>query len=48
LGATEPRELARRAPAALEGCRRSFNARAILEHKYDLAEERCHRDSWPR
>ena len=43
-----PAELARRTRVSLAAYGRSFDVRAILEHEYDLAEERCRRHGWHR
>jgi hypothetical protein len=43
-----PAELARRTRMALAAYGRSFDVPAILEHEYDLAEERCRRNGWHR
>jgi hypothetical protein len=43
-----PAELARRTQLALAAYGRSFDVPGILEHEYDLAEERCRRHGWHR
>jgi hypothetical protein len=43
-----PAELARGTRLALAAYGRSFDVPAILEHEYDLAEERCRRHGWHR
>jgi hypothetical protein len=43
-----PAELARRTRMSLAAYGRSFDVPAILEHEYDLAEERCRRNGWHR
>ena len=48
FAAAEPDELARRTHAALAAYGRSFDVPAILEHEYDLAEQRCRANGWNR
>jgi phosphotransferase family enzyme len=44
----EPGELVRRTERALAAYGRNFDVPAILEHEYNLAEERCRRHGWER
>jgi phosphotransferase family enzyme len=44
----EPAELVRRTGAALGAYGAAFDVAAVLEREYDLAEERCRRNDWPR
>lgn len=44
----EPDDLVRRTEAALVAYGRNFDVAAILEHEYDLAEERCRQNGWER
>jgi Phosphotransferase enzyme family len=48
FAAAAPAELARRTRLSLAAYSRSFDVPAILEHEYDLAEERCRRQGWDR
>lgn len=48
FAAADPPELVRRTRVALDAYGRSFDVPTILEREYDLAEERCRRNSWHR
>jgi aminoglycoside phosphotransferase (APT) family kinase protein len=44
----DPSELVRRTQVAVHAYGGEFDVPSILEHEYDLAEERCRRESWHR
>ena len=48
FAAAEPEELVRRTRSALAAYGADFDASALLEREYDLAEERCRRNGWRR
>jgi hypothetical protein len=48
FAATEPEQLVRRTASALAAYGASFDVPALLDHEYDLAEERCRRNGWNR
>jgi tRNA A-37 threonylcarbamoyl transferase component Bud32 len=48
FAAGTPTELARRTRLALQAYGATFDVPAILDHEYDLAEERCRRNNWHR
>lgn len=48
FAAAEPEELVRRTRSALAAYGADFDVPALLDHEYDLAEERCRRNGWNR
>jgi tRNA A-37 threonylcarbamoyl transferase component Bud32 len=46
--ASDPIQLVRRTKAAMVAYGRRFDVPMILDHEYDLAEERCRRNGWDR